>query len=68
MLAVTPSSTYLLIESRLRERLDKFLLDRRADERSWDYIAREIRSRTDVTVSRETLRLWHNEIIAEHAA
>lgn len=54
----TPS--YLLLEAKLGEPLAPLVERMRADERTWDYIARKLRERTshEVTFSTERLRQW----------
>lgn len=50
--------TALLLEAKLGEPLADFVNRHRADERTWGYIARKLRERTDVTFSDEALRKW----------
>jgi len=50
--------TALLVELKLGEPLRDFVLGLRQDERSWPYIARKIKERTEVAVSDDALRLW----------
>lgn len=52
--------TYLLLEAKLGEPLAPLVERMRADERSFPYIARKLRERTnhEVTFSDERLRQW----------
>lgn len=59
---MTPSRTYQLLEAKLGEPLAAFVLGLRTDERSWYYIARKLRERTDVSISYETVRGWFADI------
>lgn len=59
--------TALLVETKLGEPLADFVNNLRSDERSWDYIARKLRERTDVTFSNEALRLWFTDDATEAA-
>lgn len=55
-----PTPTFLLLEAKLGEPLAEFVRRLRKDERTWDYIARTLRTRTSNTVrfSTEALRKW----------
>jgi hypothetical protein len=55
---VKQTPTVLLLEAKLGEPLADFVRNLRADERSWAYIGRKLRERTDVQFSDEALRLW----------
>jgi hypothetical protein len=59
-LVVKPTPTYLLLEAKLGEPLAPLVERMRADERSFSYIARKLRERTDhkVPFSDELLRKW----------
>jgi len=52
--------TFLLIEALIGEPLADLVRQLRRDERTWDYIARQLRTRTDnkVRFSTEALRKW----------
>ncbi len=52
-----PSPLYRLLEDRLGEPLAEHVAARRAGE-TWRAIAADLSTRTGVTVSWETLRLW----------
>lgn len=60
--------TALLIEVKLGEPLADFVTRHRNDERTWDYIARKLREKTDVTFSVEALRKWFVNDSTERAA
>lgn len=60
--------TTLLLEAKLGEPLADFVLNLRRDERSWAYIARKLRERTEVTFSDEVLRLWFSDDSVEGVA
>lgn len=51
----------LLVETKLGEPLAEFVNNLRADERSWTYIARKLRERTEVAFSDEALRKWFED-------
>lgn len=55
-----PTPTYLLLEAKLGEPLAPLVERWRADERSFAYIARRLRERTngEVRFSDEALRRW----------
>ena len=53
---VTSRRTFLLIEQVIGEPLADYIRIARADERTWDWIARDIEKRTGVKYSREWLR------------
>jgi hypothetical protein len=54
------TATAQLVELKLGEPLEPFVVRLRNDERSWPYIARKLRERTGDTVpfSAEALRKW----------
>jgi hypothetical protein len=52
------TATAQLVELKLGEPLADFVKKLRSDERSWPYIARKLRERTDVSFSVEALRKW----------
>lgn len=54
------TATAQLIEVKLGESLEAFVEQLRKDERSWSYIARKLRERTDNSIefNVETLRKW----------
>lgn len=52
---------YKLLEARLGESLENFVLNLRADERTWGYIARKLGQKTDHWVTDECLRKWFRE-------
>ena len=60
MYPVKPTPTYLLLEAKLGEPLAPFVQRLRDDERSFPYIARKLRERTnnEVKFSDERLRQW----------
>jgi len=60
---VKQTPTYLLLETKLGEPLAPLVERMRADERSFPYIARKLRERTnhEVAFSDESLRLWFAE-------
>lgn len=49
-----------LIESKLGSPLDDLISQRREDRASWRVIAYELRDRTGIDVSDETLRAWYS--------
>ena len=53
------SPTYLLINDRLNGGLDAFITERRAANRSWRLIAKDIEAATGIDVTFETLRAWY---------
>lgn len=62
---MTQASTpklYAEIEARLGESLAAFVADRRGAEASWRGIAVEVFDRTQIKVSHEALRVWHQGI------
>lgn len=63
MVDVKPTPTYLLLEAKLGEPLADYVTALREDERSWPYIARKLRERTnnEVAFSDEVLRQWFSE-------
>jgi hypothetical protein len=69
-LGVKPTPTYLLLEAKLGEPLAPLVERMRADERSFPYIARKLRERTnhEVTFSTESLRQWFSEQSVSGAA
>ena len=52
---------YKLIETRLGEPLEDFVLRLRADDRSWPYIARKLGQTTDHWVTGECVRKWFGD-------
>lgn len=65
-----PTPTALLLEAKLGESLADYVTALREDERSWPYIARKLRERTnnEVTFSDEALRLWFTDTPASVTA
>lgn len=53
-----PTPTQQLIEVRLGRPLDQFVHEQLAQNLGWRRIAEDIRRRTDITISHETLRGW----------
>jgi hypothetical protein len=55
--------TQRLADLLLGQSLDDFVLSRRAEERSWRLIARDLYERTNgqVDVTHETLRSWYGD-------
>lgn len=56
MIAVTDNRTFKLIEQLLGEPVKDYVARQRADERSWEWIARDLTAKVGVTYSREWLR------------
>lgn len=59
-----PSDRYTEIEAKLGKPLAQFVSDRRAEGASWRGLAAEILEITDIKVSYEALRVWHQGIPA----
>jgi hypothetical protein len=55
---VPPTPTRLLIETRLGRPLDDFVHEQLTEGIGWRRIADDIRHRTAISVSHETLRSW----------
>lgn len=53
-----PTATYLLLQERLGEPLPDYIERARRNRRSWNAIARDLHTRTTVSVTSETLRTW----------
>lgn len=53
------SAKFLLIEDRLGSSLSDFIRQRKDDERSFEYIARELWATTGVDVTAQTVSNWH---------
>ena len=54
----TPTATQQLIEVRLGRPLRELVTEMTAEGKGWRLIAREIRRRTEISVSHETIRTW----------
>lgn len=65
MFLMKQTPTQLLMETRLGEPLGPYVLNLRADERTWRYIARHLADKTGHRVSPEALRLWFGAADAE---
>lgn len=59
MVDMRPTPSQLLMEERLGEPLEAYVLKLRADERTWRYIARHLAEKTGHSVSPESLRQWY---------
>lgn len=64
MLPMKQTPMALLVETKLGEPLADFVTKLRDDDRSWPYIARKLRERTEVAFSDEALRYWFTEDVA----
>lgn len=64
VLAMSKTATYQLIEHVLGEDLATYVAARRDAGDSWDAISRAIYDRTNITVTRESLRNWFPEPVA----
>lgn len=53
-----PTRTYLLLEERLGSPLARYVRGRRLDGRSWDAIALDLHTDTQIPVTGESLRAW----------
>lgn len=62
MMQASPPKLYAEIEGKLGEPLAAFVAGRRRAEASWRGIAAEIFERTEIKVSHEALRVWHQGI------
>jgi hypothetical protein len=56
--------TFLLIEKLIGEPVIEYIGRHRDDERTWDWIARDLSAKVGVTYSREWLRRSFNEATA----
>lgn len=56
-----PTPTRLLIETRLGRPLDDYVSERLKAGDGWRRIASDLRYRTDISVSHETLRSWFKD-------
>jgi hypothetical protein len=61
-------SKYDEIEGKLGEPLAAYVTERRKAGASWRDLAAEIHNRTEIRVSYEALRVWHQGIPARGAA
>lgn len=52
------SHTYLLVEARLGKNLARHVAARRAANDSWNAIALDLHTRTEIAVTGQTLRNW----------
>jgi hypothetical protein len=62
---MTKTATYRLIEIGLHEEFHGFVAAQRAAGESWDAIARTIYDRTQIAITRETLRNWFAELATQ---
>lgn len=53
---MTDNRTFQLISKLLGEDAMEYIARQRADERTWDWIARDLKTRVGVTYSREWIR------------
>lgn len=63
-----PNHTRSLLGVRLGRDFSGWLAERREDGESWRSIERTLQELTGITVSRETLRTWHQEGDREEAS
>lgn len=62
MLVMSKTPAYRLIEDRLGKDLRRYVVALWRKGLSWNAIARDLHSRTEVAVTSETVRIWFSDL------